>query len=72
MFSFFNEGCYHRYRRDAPCPAYAVSSHIKVDKVGDKTRREILKMALGGDAMGTEPSKESEALAVSLTFFLSE
>ncbi|XP_063713525.1 high affinity cationic amino acid transporter 1-like [Symsagittifera roscoffensis] len=59
-----------RYRRDAPCPAYAVSSHIKVDKVGDKTRREILKMALGGDAMGTEPSKESEALAVSLTFFL--
>ncbi|XP_075239819.1 high affinity cationic amino acid transporter 1-like isoform X2 [Convolutriloba macropyga] len=60
-----------RYRRDAPCPAYAVSNHVRVDKMQDKTRWDIMRMAATScKSTGTEPSKESETLAVILTFLL--
>jgi len=60
-----------RYRRDAPCPAYAVSDHEKVDKLQGKTKWEVLKMSASScENMGTEPSKESESLAVSFTILL--
>ena len=62
-----------RYRRDAPCPAYAVSNHVRVDKMQDKTRWDIMRMAATScKSTGTEPSKESETLAVILTFLLSK
>jgi len=59
-----------RYRENAPCPAYARSDHAPDDQLKNKSRSEVLKLAITCKNTGTEPSKSSETLSQIFIFLL--